>query len=272
MIPPTVPPRRAEFGEQLRGVQRSHGVFVDEMAQHVELGVESREAPVEPSARRAAHVGDADTALPRNEVPSSRRAQVAGCSGSARQCIRAAGRRRLILINAPSGYGKSTLAAQWRELLMREGVAVAWLTVDDDDAVWFLAHLLESIRMIRPALAASLARVLEEHGDDSARYVLISLIDEIHHNDDRITLVVDDRVSDSQTTAALGFLLEHGCHHLQLIMTSWSHAGRPRLVGRRRCGADCLNGRVGGRPTARYFVLTRQCRRLKPARSAMRRK
>ncbi|MGC1995069.1 MAG: hypothetical protein WA704_14135, partial [Pseudolabrys sp.] len=53
---------------------------------------------------------------------------------------------------------------------MREGVAVAWLTVDDDDnnAVWFLAHLLESIRMIRPALAASLAQVLEEHGDDSA--------------------------------------------------------------------------------------------------------
>ena len=84
--------------------------------------------------------------------------------------IRAAGRRRLILINVPSGYGKSTLAAQWRELLMREGVAVAWLTVDDDDnnAVWFLAHLLESIRMIRPALAASLAQVLEEHGDDSA--------------------------------------------------------------------------------------------------------
>ena len=186
--------------------------------------------------------------------------------------IRAAGRRRLILINVPSGYGKSTLAAQWRELLMREGVAVAWLTVDDDDnnAVWFLAHLLESIRMIRPALAASLAQVLEEHGDDSARYVLTSLIDEIHHNDDRITLVVDDwhRVSDSQTTAALGFLLEHGCHHLQLIMTSWSHAGRPRLVGRRRCGAGCLNGRVGGRPTARYFVLTRRCRRLKPARSA----
>jgi ATP/maltotriose-dependent transcriptional regulator MalT len=186
--------------------------------------------------------------------------------------IRAAGRRRLILINVPSGYGKSTLAAQWRALLMREGVAVAWLTVDDDDnnAVWFLAHLLESIRMIRPALAASLAQVLEEHGDDSARYVLTSLIDEIHHNDDRITLVVDDwhRVSDSQTTAALGFLLEHGCHHLQLIMTSWSHAGRPRLVGRRRCGAGCLNGRVGGRPTSRYFVLTRRCRRLKPARSA----
>jgi len=165
--------------------------------------------------------------------------------------FRAAGRRRLILINVPSGYGKSTLAAQWRELRMREGVAVAWLTVDDDDnnAVWFLAHLLESIRMIRPALAASLAQVLEEHGDDSARYVLTSLIDEIHHNDDRITLVVDEwhRVSDSQTTAALGFLLEHGCHHLQLIMTSWSHGGSASP-----CRAPTLRRwlpqRTGGRP------------------------
>ena len=79
------PASAAEFGEQLRDVQRSLGIFVDEMARHVELGVESRKAPAVPSARRCAHVGDADTALPHDEVPSSRRAQVAGCSGSARR-------------------------------------------------------------------------------------------------------------------------------------------------------------------------------------------
>src|SRR5262249_37453670 len=137
--------------------------------------------------------------------------------------ILAAGRRRLILIHAPSGYGKSTLAAQWREELTRGGVAVAWLTIDDDDnnEVWFLAHVLEAIRRVRPALAESLSQVLEEHGDDAGRYVLTSLLDEIHANNDPITLVVDDwhRVSDGKTIAALGFLLEHGCHHLQIIVT-----------------------------------------------------
>jgi serine/threonine-protein kinase PknK len=42
-------------------------------------------------------------------------------------------------------------------------------------------------------------------------------------------LVIDDwhRVSDPATTAALGFLLEHGCHHMQIIVTSWSRAGLP---------------------------------------------
>ena len=166
-------------------------VFVDEMAHHVDLGVESRKAPVMPSSHRAA------LATPTPPTPATKYRPPAPLAtlvarDRLHDLLLAAGRRRLILINAPSGYGKSTLAAQWRELLMREGVAVAWLTVDDDDnnAVWFLANLLESIRTIRPALAASLTQVLEEHGDDSARYVLTSLIDEIHENDDRITLVV----------------------------------------------------------------------------------
>ena len=246
------PASAAEFGDQLRSIQRSHGILVDEMALHVELGVETRKGLTAPVTRRA-HT----SATPTPPTPSTKyRPPVALMSLVARErladALRAAGRRRLILINAPSGYGKSTLAAQWRELLIREGVAVAWLTVDDDDnnAVWFLAHLLESIRTIRPALAASLTQVLEEHGDDSARYVLTSLIDEIHENDDRITLVVDDwhRVSDSQTIAALGFLLEHGCHHLQLVVTSWSHAGLP--VGKLRLRdelveIDCEDLRFG---------------------------
>ncbi len=154
--------------------------------------------------------------------------------------LRAGGRRRLILIHAPSGFGKSTLAAQWREELSRDGAAVAWLTIDNDDnnEVWFLSHLLESIRRVRPTLAESLGHVLEEHGDDAGRYVLTSLIDEIHENDDRIAVVIDDwhRVSDSRTQAALGFLLDNGCHHLQLIVTSWSRAGLP--VGRLRIGDE----------------------------------
>src|ERR1700684_2825173 len=50
-----------------------------------------------------------------------------------------------------------------------------------------------------------------------SRYVLTSLIDEIHQKDDRIAVVIDDwhRVSDARTIAALGFLLDNGCHHLQ---------------------------------------------------------
>jgi len=229
------PATAAEFGDELRAVQRSNGVTADEMPRPVELGVERRKSPL----ARSVHRDTGGTTTP--PTPATKyRPPVPTSSLVARSrltdVLRAGGRRRLILIHAPSGFGKSTLAAQWREELSSDGVAVAWLTVDDDDnnEVWFLAHLLESIRRVRPALAESLGPVLEEHGDDACRYVLTSLIDEIHEKDDRIAVVIDDwhRVSDSQTSAALGFLLDNGCHHLQIIVTSWSRAGLP--LGRLR--------------------------------------
>jgi ATP/maltotriose-dependent transcriptional regulator MalT len=228
--PAARPVSAAAFGDELREVQHTSGVAVDEMARPVELGVERRTSPV------AALQVRPDTATPTPPTPTTKyRPPVPTGSLVARNrlldVLRAGGRRRLVLIHAPSGFGKSTLAAQWREELDRGGVAVGWLTIDDDDnnVVWFLAHLLELIRRVRPALAASLSQVLEDHGDDAARYVLTTLIDEIHEKDDRMALVIDDwqRVSDAQTTAALGFLLERGCHHLQIIVTSWSRAGLP---------------------------------------------
>lgn len=232
------PATAAAFGDELRAVQRRNGVTVDEMPRPVELGVERRRSPVAPSVHTDT---GGTTTLPTPPTPATKyRPPVPTRSlvvrGRLTEILRSGRRRRLILIHAPSGFGKSTLAAQWREELSSDGVAVAWLTIDDDDnnEVWFLAHLLESIRRVRPALAESLAQVLEEHGDDACRYVLTSLIDEIHEKDDRIAVVIDDwhRVSDSQTSAALCFLLDNGCHHLQVIVTSWSRARLP--LGRLR--------------------------------------
>ena len=193
------PATAAELGDELREVQRRNGVKVDEMPLPVGLGVERRKSAV----ARSVHRDTGGTPTP--PTPSTKyRPPVPARSLVTRSrltdVLRAGGRRRLILIHAPSGFGKSTLAAQWREELSSEGVAVAWLTIDDDDnnEVWFLAHLLEAVRRVRPALAESLGQVLEDHGDDASRYVLTSLIDEIHEKDDRIALVIDDwhRVSD----------------------------------------------------------------------------
>ena len=225
------PASAAAFGDELREIQRTNGMAVDEMARPIDLSVEGQPAAVVPSTVRRDVVATPTPPMPATKYrpPVPTRSLVS--RNRLIDLLRAGGRRRVVLIHAPSGFGKSTLAAQWREELVRDGVAVAWLTIDDDDnnVVWFLAHLLESLRRVRPALAASLGQVLEEHGDQAGRYVLTTLIDEIHDDDDRIALVIDDwhRVSDPATTAALGFLLEHGCHHMQIIVTSWSRAGLP---------------------------------------------
>ena len=222
----------AEFGEQLREVQRRHGIPVDDMPVPLPAP-ETRSAATRStdSLRREYRAGTLTPPAPatRFRPPVSTRALV----DRARliDILRAGQSRRLTVIHGPTGFGKSTLAAQWCELLTAEGVAVVWLTVDHDDnnVVWFLAHLVEAIRAETPALATELGEVLEEHGDESERYVLTSLINEIHQSGTRMTLVIDDwhLVTDKATVGALRFLLDNLCAGLTVVVTSRDQRGLP---------------------------------------------
>ena len=143
-----------------------------------------------------------------------------------------AGRRpKLVLIHAPAGYGKSTLAAQWGETLTRQGLNGAWLAIDSDDnnTDWFLAHLIEAIRRTMPELADALQQEFEGHLEKAQQYVLNGLINCLHTEKQTLVLVLDDwhRVDNSETTNALAYLLENGCHHLHLVVASRTRTGLP---------------------------------------------
>ncbi|MCU1643015.1 MAG: putative serine/threonine protein kinase [Nocardia sp.] len=139
--------------------------------------------------------------------------------------------RRLVVIHAPAGFGKTTLAAQCRAALSDQGIPVAWLHVDRDDnnVAWFLSNILNAFRHIRPTLVTDLGQVLEEHGQDAARYVLGELINRIHDAGATVALVVDDwhQVSAEGTITAMDFLIENGCHHIRVIVTSRTQSGLP---------------------------------------------
>ncbi|UFS93069.1 serine/threonine-protein kinase [Nocardia huaxiensis] len=146
--------------------------------------------------------------------------------------------RRLVVIHGPTGFGKTTLAAQWCATISAEGGSVAWLTVDsdDDNPVWFLAHLVDAIRAVRPTLARELGELLEEHADGAGRFVLTSLINELDRRGEPLTVVIDDwhRVTDAATVAALRFLIE-GCGPvLRIVVTSRRQTGLPMSAMRAR--------------------------------------
>ncbi|WP_280504459.1 AAA family ATPase [Nocardia farcinica] len=143
----------------------------------------------------------------------------------------AAPRKTLTLVYGPAGFGKSTLATQWMEALRAEGIPVAWLTVDEQDnhVVWFLADLLAAIQRVRPDLGVGLRRHLDEHAEDGVRFVLGSLINEIHASERPLALVVDDwqQVRDAASISALTSLLEAGCARLNVLVTSRTTADLP---------------------------------------------
>ncbi|MGW5153549.1 protein kinase domain-containing protein [Rhodococcus koreensis] len=247
---PTAP---AEFGENLRLLQQRHGLIVDDLPLPPDPMVAPDDEPSGRSApgrstsgRYSAQRRSGSRALtppaPETRFRPSTPTRTLVHRGRLLDLLRAGQRRLLTVVHAPTGFGKTTLAAQWREALAGEGLAVAWLSVDRDDnnVVWFLGHLLEAIRRVRPALAEDLDQALEYHGDGADRYVLTALINEIHDAGEPVVLVLDDwhRVDAGATIAAMEFLLDNACHHLQVVVTTQSRTGLP--VNRMRVRDDLV--------------------------------
>jgi LuxR family transcriptional regulator, maltose regulon positive regulatory protein len=71
-------------------------------------------------------------------------------------------RPRLSLIQAPAGFGKTSLLAQFHNAVRASGLAVAWLSVDvaDNDCTRFLQHLIAALEQVGLALADELKDAL----------------------------------------------------------------------------------------------------------------
>ncbi|MGW5152023.1 protein kinase domain-containing protein [Rhodococcus koreensis] len=232
------PGSAAEFGNELRATQRRNGVVVDDLhVPAVRAG--------DPRATPGTGMGHAAQGPPRVYPMSSPRTPPVPVTKfrpptTTRQLVRrdrlldmlrTAGERRLVLVHAPAGFGKSSLVAQWRDELVADGITVAWLTVDRDDnnGAWFLSHLVEAIRLVRPAVVGDLGQALEEHGQAVERFVVTSLINRLHDSGEPLVVVIDDwhRVTAAEPIATVEFLLDNGCHHLRMVVASRSRSNLP---------------------------------------------
>jgi ATP/maltotriose-dependent transcriptional regulator MalT len=229
------PASAGEFGAELAEIGRRIGFGADEMALRLDAATDSLLAgagPLTSGTRRRTLIGSASappTPATKFRAPRRPRAQVP--RARLMKALRVGRHRRLTLIHAPAGYGKTTLAAQWGEELGRAGINVAWLTVDDNDnnLVWFLSNLVEAIRRANPAVAGDLGELLEQSGEDAQQYVLTSLVNQIAERDEPVAIIVDDwhRVTAPGVIAAMAFLLDHGGHNVHVVVASRSRSGLP---------------------------------------------
>jgi LuxR family maltose regulon positive regulatory protein len=100
---------------------------------------------------------------------------------------------RLLLVDAPVGYGKSTLLAGWRGA-EEERRSFAWVSLDeaDSDPMRMLAHLLAAIRTAVDDFGTEIIPLLRATGVDSIDVVLRNLLDELNDVPTPMVIVLDD--------------------------------------------------------------------------------
>ena len=103
-------------------------------------------------------------------------------------------RRRLTLVSAPAGFGKTTLITSWLHAVADNRYSPAWLSLDerDDDVDRFLAYVVEALHLANPAVGGSAREMLQSATPTQPELIAISLINDIGALSSQIVLVLDD--------------------------------------------------------------------------------
>src|SRR3712207_924209 len=102
--------------------------------------------------------------------------------------------RKLTLISAPAGFGKTTLLVEWlRERAGSEG-SVAWLSLDegDNDPVRFLSYLVAALQAIEEGIGEGVLSALRSPEPPRVENITAALINELAARPEELTLVLDD--------------------------------------------------------------------------------
>ncbi|MCY1337087.1 Serine/threonine-protein kinase PknK [compost metagenome] len=141
-----------------------------------------------------------------------------------------------LLVSGAAGYGKTTLLAQWRQVLIREGAAVAWLSLapEDETLSLFGADLLGTLQQAGLPLEGELIKLLEVGTEDGARAFAAVLINTIARVSARLYLILDDfqHARDPRITAMMQLLVDRAPTNLHLVLASRVTPGL--LLGRLR--------------------------------------
>src|SRR5216684_131257 len=96
--------------------------------------------------------------------------------------------RKLILISAPAGFGKTTLVSEWVAGCERP---TAWLSLDegDNDPTRFLTYLVAALQTIAATIGEGVSGVLQSPQPPPAESILTALLSDITTISDHFVLV-----------------------------------------------------------------------------------
>jgi LuxR family maltose regulon positive regulatory protein len=135
--------------------------------------------------------------------------------------------RKLTLVSAPAGFGKTTLVGEW---VASNEQPAAWLSLDkgDNDSTRLLTYLVAALQSITASIGEDVLAMLQSPQPPPTESILTALLNEITTVPDKLILVLDDyHVIDAQPVdasisvdGALTFLLEHQPPQMHLVIAT----------------------------------------------------
>ncbi|RIK93582.1 MAG: hypothetical protein DCC73_08400 [Proteobacteria bacterium] len=139
--------------------------------------------------------------------------------------------KTVTLLEAPGGYGKSTLLAQWRDRLLARGHTVGWLFLDEDDnsPTILLTYIVYALTKGGLPVSDRLRQLIETLPDLSPKAALGMLLNIIADANDKVLLILDDFevLDDAAIASVIAPLIRLAPANFHLLIAS---RARPRLA------------------------------------------
>jgi LuxR family maltose regulon positive regulatory protein len=132
---------------------------------------------------------------------------------------------KLTLISASSGYGKTTLMAEWLSGRGKD-YPIAWVSLDegDNDPVRFLYYLIAAFQNIQDGLGQDTSAMMQGAQNPLDEAILSLLINELSTVSNEFALVLEDYhvIEQRGIHQMMVFLLEHLPPHMHLVILTRS--------------------------------------------------
>ena len=145
--------------------------------------------------------------------------------------------RKLTLVSAPAGFGKTTAIAEW---LGTRKHPTAWLSLDegDNDPTRFWAYVIGALQRIAAGVGTRTLSMMESPTSTVIETAVGALVNDLGASTSRLVLVLDDyHVIESEPVhEGFRFLVEHSPEQLHLTVASRSDPPLP--LSRLRAGGE----------------------------------
>ena len=131
--------------------------------------------------------------------------------------------RKLILVSAPAGYGKTTLVSDW---INQNKIPAAWLSLDDgdNDPAVFLSYLISGIQAIHHEFGQNALQLINSPSSPSDESIAMLLINDLLGIDINFLLVLDDfhLIRSTEVLKLVTYFLVHipGIIHIVILSRS----------------------------------------------------